>query len=823
MLWRLRRTKKQLLLAVVLALVILLVYGAFEHYSTEVASDSSPADLILAESGPEASNPAKWLSKVTCNVVEKSCLINNLHVQNGSLNIYLQTYQEVAAVDNLVLSAGIGWGSNHFRFVVVRRPDFRWSAEGFIPIYVHRGTPPPSSLMGMRVRSEPAIFFSILWNNFFRTLYAGVAAWATLKQYNLLFLNRYRFVLTDKGTKPTSFVSLLQASTPYRLEWLDGVENGIYKAAVLGLSRDMGVAELEYEAHFDPKAEFRNEAFRQFCSQVRSNLTHRRTWTGGSTQLLWKRPTLSLIIRDGETRQIVNEDDVIKALKALPVNFRSYRFAKLPISEQIRIASESDILISMHGAALTHTLFMKEGSYVIELFPFRFRKSIFRNLAGINRVVYLSWQNHRESHTRYKHHTVLEHKMTNWTMDRIERLPITWNNMDSKNFWRNQDTVVNLKELVATVKVALEDVRGKGDERFLVFAPWEQYNNQIVGFKSACAVAKMLGRTLVLPHIGHRSAAAENSTERQHFAVNDYTWKAFEHYFDLEEALNLPCKFTTFDNFVSVNRRRSIGTLHYHHLGNVTSEDQVRDYYRDVAKLPSDKLAWDLGVYFHLDRDEILKLHGRDPSRVLAMGTMFWYFDFGRKIRYPVTEFQDYMDDGVYRQITGSLVFSEKVRLVHRQAASQALLGDDYIAVHIRRGDYAQKCAEDSDPASNRTAFSCIQDDDQVSVFLSETFPDCKHKPLYVMTNELSPRSRFQTLLQTWSRVLFLEDLLPANLVESLREPLDPIETAMIEQLVGVHAAVFVGNMHSSFTRLIVEKRLLDGRASAYFVEAASS
>jgi hypothetical protein len=59
--------------------------------------------------------------------------------------------------------------------------------------------------------------------------------------------------------------------------------------------------------------------------------------------------------------------------------------------------------------------------------------------------------------------------------------------MDSKNYWRNQDTHVNLNELKHVITTALQHRKtSQSKQRFLLFMPFEQLNNQIIGFKSAC-------------------------------------------------------------------------------------------------------------------------------------------------------------------------------------------------------------------------------------------------------------------------------------------------------------------------------------------------
>lgn len=40
---------------------------------------------------------------------------------------------------------------------------------------------------------------------------------------------------------------------------------------------------------------------------------------------------------------------------------------------------ESDIVVAVHGAGLTNMIFMREGSHVLEMVPFTYFPSIFRD------------------------------------------------------------------------------------------------------------------------------------------------------------------------------------------------------------------------------------------------------------------------------------------------------------------------------------------------------------------------------------------------------------------------------------------------------------
>ena len=103
------------------------------------------------------------------------------------------------------------------------------------------------------------------------------------------------------------------------------------------------------------------------------------------------RPLRVTVIRRGKSRKIVNLDAAMTNLRthfarsqqqlhfaggarevSVDVTFREVDLARLRMVEQIRIAAETDILFSVHGAGLTHLLFMKHCAphcVAVEIIP----------------------------------------------------------------------------------------------------------------------------------------------------------------------------------------------------------------------------------------------------------------------------------------------------------------------------------------------------------------------------------------------------------------------------------------------------------------------
>lgn len=88
--------------------------------------------------------------------------------------------------------------------------------------------------------------------------------------------------------------------------------------------------------------------------------------------------------RSQGTRSIVNEDAMIEALRAtgLAVNV-VYNIGKRSFAEQVRLMSETGVLVAAHGAALLNAMFLPQHSVVVEIFPYLMRKTTYVHVASM--------------------------------------------------------------------------------------------------------------------------------------------------------------------------------------------------------------------------------------------------------------------------------------------------------------------------------------------------------------------------------------------------------------------------------------------------------
>ena len=100
------------------------------------------------------------------------------------------------------------------------------------------------------------------------------------------------------------------------------------------------------------------------------------------------------IAREGQTRQIINENELLTALNAnfsTTWDIKKQYFGSISLEQQVRLMSETDLVFGVHGAAFVNVMFLRPRSGLIEFFAPRFHKEYYRNMAMREGLVYLSF------------------------------------------------------------------------------------------------------------------------------------------------------------------------------------------------------------------------------------------------------------------------------------------------------------------------------------------------------------------------------------------------------------------------------------------------
>lgn len=108
----------------------------------------------------------------------------------------------------------------------------------------------------------------------------------------------------------------------------------------------------------------------------------------------WKPHNDEIVITyiDRRRRRLVGQESYLEQLQLQDphVKIQLIDFESISFAEQIKIVRETDILVGVHGAGLTHGIFLPEGSVMVEILPEGLNHNGFRNLAGLRSHTYLS-------------------------------------------------------------------------------------------------------------------------------------------------------------------------------------------------------------------------------------------------------------------------------------------------------------------------------------------------------------------------------------------------------------------------------------------------
>ena len=187
----------------------------------------------------------------------------------------------------------------------------------------------------------------------------------------------------------------------------------LYKTLVWGFAEsDGGLTDLEadYVPYIEEFRSFFLHAFR----------------VNNSSVLNCKHVTITIILRRDKVfhprnkqgmvgRKIFNEDELIEDLmKTFPnACVQAVLMDALPLANQLQIISSTDILIGMHGAGMTHTVFLPRHAAVLEIFPKGFKTGrpwfiCYEKIANWRNLKYASWENFDSAMEMAYDYTILD-------------------------------------------------------------------------------------------------------------------------------------------------------------------------------------------------------------------------------------------------------------------------------------------------------------------------------------------------------------------------------------------------------------------------------
>jgi hypothetical protein len=262
--------------------------------------------------------------------------------------------------------------------------------------------------------------------------------------------------------------------------------------------------------------------------------------------------------------------------------------------------------------------------------------------------------------------------------------------------------------------------------------------------------------------------------------------------------------------------------LLFNPFGSGTNEDQVTGYYKDVLSLPSGNLQTTPRMY-QLNDTEVDFYFGKQSEfykeHTLALGCAFWLVDFGYKQPYPIERFVDYMEYKSYRKSVEG-IYASVDRNVYELADEfyNDLIvseGKAWIGIHIRRGDYWNKCKSISDERLRNKCFPPVEQiQKKIEDVIQQEKVDVKDVFLYIATNS-ADITELEPLTTKYRYSLFKTafNFASPNKRQYFRDRLTQLDTTQVslfEMLLSSRFDYFIGTVYSSFSRSIIEFRIID-------------
>jgi len=142
-----------------------------------------------------------------------------------------------------------------------------------------------------------------------------------------------------------------------------------------------------------------------------------------------------------EGRRLMNQDILLDAIRtAMPfVKLQVIDFAAISFTEQIQIVRDTDILLGVHGAGLTHAMWLRPGSAVAEIMPSGINHKGFRNVINMLGSQYFS-----------------THSVTAPPPSRIKK----------RDAWHFDDVYIDQDRFIALIHSAVASMLNKGSRSF---------------------------------------------------------------------------------------------------------------------------------------------------------------------------------------------------------------------------------------------------------------------------------------------------------------------------------------------------------------------
>ncbi|KAI1308325.1 hypothetical protein F5Y03DRAFT_350690 [Xylaria venustula] len=175
-----------------------------------------------------------------------------------------------------------------------------------------------------------------------------------------------------------------------------------------------------------------------------------------------------------QSRRLNNENWLLAELgrRNPRITVQVVDFATLSFSEQVRIAHKSDVLVGVHGAGLTHSIFMRQGEgAVVEIQPKGLDHHGFRNVAGMRNLGYYrthakiipseTWSSGEQGPVVDNVQTV-KRTQAGTDGENYDNMKVRRGNIDKREEWHFNDIEIEAERFFQIVETAVNYMYNKG-------------------------------------------------------------------------------------------------------------------------------------------------------------------------------------------------------------------------------------------------------------------------------------------------------------------------------------------------------------------------
>jgi protein O-GlcNAc transferase len=215
--------------------------------------------------------------------------------------------------------------------------------------------------------------------------------------------NKRAFITSDDADNTQVVVLDDEVDGPYFDLWRLFAKKPTIRLSELPASTDVdniiiplpGASNPVWQGDWEPNSCENSELLRVFSKRVLRHLNISDSRKSSGNENKDNKIIVTFIDRRG-TRKLLDQDKHIAALnnRYAHAEIRLVDLAIMTLAEQIQTVRDSDVLAGVHGSGLTHGMWLKEHSVLVEILPEGFLHKGFRNLAGAMGLGYFSTHGH---------------------------------------------------------------------------------------------------------------------------------------------------------------------------------------------------------------------------------------------------------------------------------------------------------------------------------------------------------------------------------------------------------------------------------------------